>query len=74
MPCRFASSASSRSGSRLNGVASTMLNALAFESNIAKPSWCLAVITMYFMPAALASDTQACASNRVGSNCAGSCL
>ena len=32
----------------------------AFESNMAKPSWCLEVMTMYFMPAALASATMSC--------------
>src|SRR5262245_30307985 len=33
-----------------------------------KPSWCLLVITMYFMPAALARRTQASASNFTGLN------
>ena len=66
-----ASAASSFSGSRLKGVAATMLNGFAFESNMAKPSWCLAVMTMYFMPAALASATISCALKPVGLNCAG---
>jgi hypothetical protein len=65
-------SASSLSGSRLNGVAATMLKGSDVESNIANPSWCFAVMTMYFMPACFASATQASASNFVGLNCAGS--
>ena len=32
-----------------------MFQSLALESNMAKPSWCLEVMTMYFMPASLAS-------------------
>ena len=46
---------------------------LTFESNSAKPSWCLDVITMYFMPASFASWTQASASNFTGLNCLASC-
>jgi hypothetical protein len=42
---------------------------VAFESNMAKPSWCLAVMTMYFMPADLASATMSCALKPVGLNC-----
>ena len=42
------------------------------ESNIAKPSWCLLVIVMYFMPAALASDTHAAGSKSTGLKNAGS--
>jgi hypothetical protein len=42
------------------------------ESNIAKPSWCLLVIVMYFMPAALARDTHSAGSNSVGLNRPGS--
>ena len=53
MPCRWQAAASSCMGSRWKGVASTMLYLLALELNMAKPSWCLAVITMYFMPGIL---------------------
>ena len=37
-------------------------------SNMQKPSWCLVVNTMYFIPACLASDPLP-ASNCVGLNC-----
>ena len=50
-----------------------MLYGLAFESNIAKPSWCLLVMTMYFMPASFASCTQASALNLTGLNWPASC-
>ena len=43
-----------------------------FESNIAKPSWCLLVIVMYFIPAAFTSATHAAGSNFTGSNCGAS--
>ena len=39
---------------------------------MAKPSWCLLVIVMYFMPAALAIETHWAASNSVGLKNAGS--
>ena len=52
--------------SRLNGVASTMLYGLALDLNMAKPSWCFDVMTMYFMPASFASCTHASASNLTG--------
>ena len=55
MPPRAQASASSFRMSRLNGVASTMLYGLALDLNMAKPSWCLDVMTMYFMPASFAS-------------------
>ena len=74
MPGLAQASASSFIGSRPKGVASTMLYVLAFESNMAKPSWCLAVMTMYFMPASLASRTHSSASNFTGLNCAGQLL
>ena len=66
MPCLRHSSASSRSGSRWNGVACDDVEGFAFESNMAKPSWCLAVMTMYFMPADFASATMSCALNAWG--------
>ena len=71
MPCLRHSSASSLRGSRLKGVAATMLKGFALESNMAKPSWCLAVMTMYFMPADLARATMSCALKPVGLNCGG---
>ena len=43
-------------------------------ANMAKPSWCLLVMVMYFMPAALASATHSAASNSVGLNCGGQLL
>jgi hypothetical protein len=71
---RFAqASASSLSTSRLYGVASTMLYLLTFEANIANPSWCLEVMTMYFIPASCASWTQASGSNLTGLSLAASC-
>ena len=50
-----------------------MLYLLTFEPNMANPSWCLAVITMYFIPAFLATATHASASNFTGLNCFASC-
>ena len=44
-----------------------------FESKFAKPSWCLDVIMMYFIPASFAVLTQASASNCTGLNCLASC-
>jgi len=38
------------------------------ESNRQKPSWCLEVMTMYFIPAPAAARTHASASNFVGLN------
>src|ERR1017187_7226763 len=68
MSCVLHSAANSFNGSRLNGVAWTMLNGLALESNIANPSCCFDVITMYFMPADFARSTISAALNRVGLN------
>jgi len=45
-----------------------MLKEFALESNMAKPSWCLAVMTMYFIPAALARATISRALKLVGLN------
>ncbi len=59
--------------SRLNGVASTTSHVVTFESNSANPSWCLDVITMYFMPASCAICTQASGSNFTGFHCFASC-
>ena len=53
-------------GSRLKGVPATMLKSFAFESYMAKPSWCLEVMTMYFMPADLARATMSWAEKPVG--------
>src|SRR3972149_3121461 len=53
--------------SRLNGVDITS-NSLTFESNSAKPSWCLLVITRYFAPAPAAAFANASAENLVGLN------
>src|ERR1700723_1956291 len=50
MPCLLHSSASSLRGSRLKGVAATMLKGSTLESNMAKPSWCFEVMPMYFIP------------------------
>src|SRR5690242_18098553 len=43
-----------------------------FVPHIAKPSWCLLVMVMYLIPAALARDTHSAASNSVGLNRAAS--
>ncbi len=43
-----------------------MFHLLCFVPHMAKPSWCLLVIVMYFMPAALASETHSAALNAVG--------
>ena len=45
-----------------------MFQSEAFESNMAKPSWCLEVMTMYFMPASLAVRTHSSALNFTGLN------
>ena len=45
-----------------------MFQSEAFEGNIANPSWCLAVITMYFMPACCARSAQASGSYFTGLN------
>ena len=66
MPCLRQAAASSLSGSRWNGVASTILKGLAAVWNIAKPSWCFAVMTMYRMPAFLAASTHFSASYLAG--------
>ena len=44
-----------------------------FESNSAKPSWCLDVMMMYFMPASAAVRTQASASYFTGLNARTNC-
>src|SRR5258708_4549527 len=46
---------------------------LALDPNIANPSWCLDVITMYFMPEFLAIATHSSALNFTGSNRGASC-
>ena len=66
MPCRRHSSASAPITSRPYGVRSAMSQSETFESNIAKPSWCLAVIVMYRMPAAFTSETHSFASKSTG--------
>src|ERR1017187_6381696 len=71
-PCLRQASASSLIGSRLNGVASTMLKVLALLANMAKPSWCLGIGTTYFIPACLASPAHSSALNVTGLNCAAS--
>ena len=43
-----------------------MLKGSTLESNMAKPSWCLEVMTMYFMPADFARATMSCAEKPVG--------
>ena len=50
-----------------------MLYLLTSESYMAKPSWCLLVITMYFMPASSAIWTHSSALNFTGLNCVASC-
>ena len=45
-----------------------MLKRDARLANMANPSWCLAVMTMYFMPARWAMLTHSSALNRVGLN------
>ena len=45
-----------------------MLKRSARDPNMAKPSWCLAVMTKYFMPASAASSAHASASKPDGSN------
>ena len=46
-----------------------MFHGLCRVAHMAKPSWCLLVIVMYFIPARLASATIACALKWVGLNC-----
>ena len=48
------------------GVASAMFHVDALEGKSAKPSWCLAVMTTYFMPASLAAAIQATGSYFTG--------
>ena len=50
-----------------------MLYAAPCESNMAKPSWCLEVMTMYFMPASLAVRTHSSALNLTGLNSLAKC-
>ena len=57
--------ASSPTTSRSKGEDSQMLNLLTLERNMAKPSWCFAVKTMYFAPQLAASCTQASASREL---------
>ena len=45
-----------------------MLYLLTSDRYIAKPSWCLLVITMYFMPASCAICTHSSALNLTGLN------
>jgi hypothetical protein len=52
--------------SRLKGVPPTS-QSVHFESNRQKPSWCLLVITRYFIPAAAAVFAHSSASNFTGS-------
>ena len=73
MPSLAQAADSSLRMSRFEGVASTASQRLTVESKSAKPSWCLEVITMYFMPASCASRTQASASNFTGFHCFASC-
>src|SRR5258708_32168061 len=70
---RFAqASASAFRMSRLDEVASTTLYLLTADLNIAKPSWCFEVMTMYFMPASCASWTHSAGLHLTGLNCAAS--
>ena len=46
-----------------------MLYSDSFVSQRQNPSWCFAVSTMYFMPAALAMLTHSSALKFVGLNC-----
>lgn len=46
-----------------------MLYVLALEPYIAKPSWCLDVMVMYFIPAFFATATHSSALNFTGLNC-----
>ena len=54
--------------SRWKGVPITS-QSVSLESNRQKPSWCLVVMTTYFMPAALAMRAHLRASNFTGLNC-----
>src|SRR5258708_8336846 len=68
---RFAqASASAFRMSRLDEVASTTLYLLAADLNIAKPSWCFEVMTMYFMPAPCSSWTHSSGLSLQGLTCA----
>ena len=49
-----------------------MFHRFCFVANMAKPSWCLLVMVMYFMPAFFAMETHSAASNWAGLNFAGS--
>ena len=51
-----------------HGVASTTLYLVVAVRNMQKPSWCLAVMTRYFCPAASAVAAIRSASNFTGSN------
>src|SRR5258708_40197658 len=57
------------STSRPIGVASTPLIGLVFDLKSEKPSWCLDVMTMYFIPASFARRTHSSALYLMGLNC-----
>jgi len=67
MPCFLQASDSSFMMSRLKGVFAT-LQSVYFDGNRLKPSWCLVVMVMYFIPAAFAIRTHLSASNFTGLN------
>jgi hypothetical protein len=54
--------------SRLNGVRSWRFQSFTFVGHIAKPSWCLVVMTKYFCPAVFAALMTASASKSDGLN------
>ena len=47
----------------MKGVALVIVQSFTLESNIANPSWCFVVITMYLIPADFAALTNLAASN-----------
>ena len=61
IPSFLQASESSFRMSRRKGVDITS-KSVSFESKRQKPSWCLLVMTMYFIPASFARRTQAAAS------------
>ena len=67
MPASLQAAASSLSGSRGKGV-DFRHQSVNCERYMPKPSWCLLVMTMYFMPASLAIFTHSAASNFTGLN------
>src|SRR5579872_4482906 len=68
MPASLQAAANSFNGSRPNGV-DLMHQSVSAELYIPNPSWCLLVMTMYFIPAFFAMATQWRASNFTGLNC-----